>query len=62
MRVEEYRTALSGRTNKTANRIRCPKCSADDACYRLESGMKGLSELNADGVGQINPRRPNGGH
>lgn len=56
MDVLKYRERLAARKNRSANRIRCPKCNADDAAYRRESGMEGLGELNGEGSGPINPR------
>lgn len=61
MPAETYRTQLAGRSNKNFNRIRCPKCGADDAAFRTESGMDGLGELDSDGTAVVNPRQIGGG-
>lgn len=44
-----YRQALHERTDRSVNRIACPKCGATDAAYRVDSGMNGLGELGPDG-------------
>src|SRR5262249_26205439 len=50
MPVREFRSALASRSNRNANRIRCPKCGTDDAAYRTQSGMDGQGELGPDGA------------
>ncbi len=52
----EFNEALTIRTNRSGNRVKCPKCGAEDAVFRTESGMAGQAELGPDGFSTQNPR------
>ncbi len=58
MPAVEFSEALNNRTIRSANRVRCPKCGAEDAVFRTESGMAGQGELGPDGFPSQNPRLP----
>lgn len=60
MPISDYRSSLQTRANLSVNRIRCPRCGAESAAYRTESGMPGLGELGPDGLPIQSPRRPAG--
>lgn len=49
MGAVDYRRELANRSDKTANRIDCPKCGAKAAAYRTQSGMEGLGEITPNG-------------
>src|SRR5262245_11926169 len=56
MSAGDFDEALKYRTNRSANRVKCPKCGAEDAVFRTESGMAGQGELGPDGFSGRNPR------